>query len=136
MTKEIAKLLVLAQAGSDEGKNISDLSFALKQKLYDKAWIGYPEKDRAIYELIQLIRRYPQKDIHYYVCRDTQKVSKYIVYFDVCYKKQFRQISFHSFDSRLGKYLSGCRKSHTEWACWQSSRDNAYWLAEQFGLLK
>lgn len=136
MTKEMARLLVLAQASSDEGKNISKLSYLLTNKLYEKACNGYSEKDRCIYELIQLIARYPQKDVHFYVCKDEQKVAKYIVYFDVVFNGHKAQISFHSFDGRLKRFLTGSRKSHVEWACWESSRQNAYELGLSYGLVQ
>jgi hypothetical protein len=137
MTKEMAKLLVLAQAGSDEGKNISRLSELLPKKLYEKAaWSGYVLKDSCIYELVQLIRRYPQKDIHFFICKDEQKVAKYIVYFDIVFAGKRRQISFHSFDSRLKHFLRGSRKSHVEWACWESSRENAYELGRYYGFVQ
>lgn len=137
MTKEMARLLVLAQAGSDEGKNISCLSELLPKKLYEKAaWNGYVLKDICIYELVKLISRYPQKDIHFFVTKDEQKVSKYIVYFDVVFGGNRRQISFHSFDGRLKRFLNGSRKSHVKWACWESSRENAYELGRFYGFVR
>lgn len=136
MTKEMARLLVLAQASSDEGKNINRLSYLLPKRLYEKACCGYPMKDVCIYELIQLVAKYPQKDIHFYVCKDEQKVSKYIVYFDIVFNGRRAQISFHSFDGRLKRFLTGSRKSHVEWACWESSRENAYELGLSYGLVQ
>lgn len=134
MTKEIARLLVLAQAASDEGKGKVLLSGLLTEKLRLKAERGYPMKDIAIHELVKLISKYPQKDIHFYVCEDVQCIAKYIVYFDIHASWGKMQISFHSFDRRLKEYLRGSRKSHTEWASWQSSRENAYELARKYEL--
>lgn len=136
MTKEMARLLVLAQASSDEGKNINRLSCLLPNRLYEKACCGYLMKDVCIYELIQLIAKHHQKDIHFFVTKDEQKVSKYIVYFDIVFGGNRCQISFHSFDGRLKRFLAGSRKSHVEWACWESSRENAYELGRFYGLVR
>ena len=136
MTKEMARLLVLAQASSDEGKNINTLSCLLPKRLYEKAYRGYPMKDICIYELLQLIAKHPQKDVHFYVCKDDQKVSKYSVYFDIVFNGRRAQISFHSFDGHLKRFLLGSRKSHVEWASWESSRQNAYELGLLYGLVQ
>lgn len=136
MTKQIARLLLLAQASSDEGKGKTMLSgLIVEKKTLELAESGYPEKDAAIMELVQLLSHYPQRDCHFYVCKDTQKVAHYIVYFDVVFDGSRHQISFHSFDGRLKRFLAGSRKSHVEWSCWESSRGNAYELALKYGLV-
>lgn len=136
MTKQIARLLLLAQAASDEGKGKTLLSsLIVENKTRALAEDGYSEKDIAIMELVQLLSRYPQRDCHFYVCKDAQKVAHYIVYFDVVFNGRRCQISFHSFDGRLKRFLSGSCNSHVEWSCWESSRENAYELALKYGLV-
>lgn len=135
MNKEIAKLIVLAQASSDEGKGIKDLSALLRKDLNRKALRGYEEKDRAVNSLLGLLSRYPRKDIHFYVCRDADKVADYIIYFDFMMGSEKVQVSFHSFDKRNERFVVGSRKSRTDWRSDLASRDVAYRLALRNGFL-
>lgn len=136
MTRELAKLLILAQASSDAGKGIWTLSNTLQEKLQKKAWNGYPEKDRAIYSMVSILSVHPRKDIHFFIVRDAEKVANYLVYFDFLLNGQKVQVSFHSYDERLKKFLKGSRKSCTEWREELVSRDVCFALAERFGYLR
>ena len=50
MTRELAKLIILAQASSDVGKGIACLYNAVPEGIQKKAIYGYPTKDMSIYE--------------------------------------------------------------------------------------
>ena len=135
MTKEIAKLIVIAQASSDVGKGIIDLYRLLDRKLQRKAQWGYPVKDQAILELLCIISGHPQKDVHFYVCRDTDRIASYIVYFDFMLGCDKVQVSFHSFDKRIERFIVRGVKSCTKWRSDIESRSIAYALAVRNGFL-
>jgi hypothetical protein len=135
MTKEIAKLIVIAQASSDVGKGINDLYRLLDEKLKRKAKCGYPVKDLAIYELLCIISGHPQKDVHFYVCRDADKIALYVVYFDFMLGCDKVQVSFHSFDKRIERFIARGVKSCTKWRSDIESRSMAYALAVRNGFL-
>lgn len=135
MTKEIARLIVIAQASSDAGKGITDLLDLLKPELYKKAQWGYPEKDKAIYSLLCLLSRNPQKDVHFYVCKDVDKIADFIIYFDFMLDQSKVQVSFHSYDKRVKRFVHGSRKSCTDWRSDLESRKMAYRVASRNGFL-
>ena len=136
MTREIAKLIILAQASSDVGKGIGDLYYALPTGMQKKANYGYPSKDMAIYDLLRIMSRNPRRDAHFYVCEDTERVAYFIVYFDFMLGSSKVQVSFHSFDKRLKQFLTGSRRSHTEWKSELESRNVCFALAERFGYIR
>ena len=135
MTKELATMLVLAQAASDEGKGIHSLSSCLNNNLRRKAEIGYAMKDEAIMKAISLVAKYHFHDVHYYVVKDTERRAKYLVYFDINLADSRCQISFHSFDDKLFKFIKKNERSYTKWDCGYS-RGNAADIAKKFNLLE
>ena len=72
MTRELAKLIILAQASSDVGKGIACLYNAVPEGIQKKAIYGYPTKDMSIYDLLRNLFRNPSRDIHFYVCKDQE----------------------------------------------------------------
>ena len=135
MTKEIAKLIVLAQASSDVGKGICELYDFLPARMKSKAAKGYYMKDTAIRNLLAILSKHPQKDVHFFVCEDQDKVADYIIYFDFMLAERKVQVSFHSYDKFLKRYVVGSRKSCTSWKETLVSREMAFLLAKQYGLL-
>lgn len=134
MTKEIARLIVLAQAASDAGKGIDTMIGQLKVKLQNKPNQGYYYKDQAILDAIRLIAAHHFQDVHFFVCKDEEKKAKYLVYFDIKFGGQRLQISFHSFDGRLRPFI---KRNKNSWTAWDhgSSRENALLLAEHFNMI-
>lgn len=135
LTKELATLLVLAQAASDEGKRIYSLSSCLQPNLRRKAEAGYPAKDKAIAQALSLVAKYHTNDVHYYVICDAEGKAKYLVYFDLNIGGKRRQISFHSFDDNLEKFIKKNERSHTEWDQ-GDCRAVAFEIAKKFRLLQ
>ncbi len=135
MTKELATLLVLAQAASDNGKGIHSLSRCLKPALKKKASVGYPAKDFAINKAIMLIAKYHFSDVHFFVTEDQEHRAKYLVYFDVKLSGERLQISFHSFNDSLRRFIKRNANSYTEWDVGYS-RGVAAILAKNFKLLE
>ena len=138
MTKELAKLLVLAQASSDAGKQKYKLFNVLKDIKLAKKVVGfdYTLKDQCILNALNILTRHPQKDIHFFVEKDHQKKAKYIVYFDFMMKGQKSQISFHTFNNNVKRFFKGSKKSHTEWKKELNAQKVAYLLAIEYGLIK
>lgn len=136
LNRKIAKSLVLAQISSDAGKykrNEEIFEAYAPKKVMTDSWgnrceyfgnaetekstrKGYKAKDDYIRNALRLISGYPEKSIfRFYVCEDTQQIAKYIVYFDVKIDGKRMQISFHSFDVGLRKYLNGSKASKVRW---------------------
>lgn len=117
--QKIARFIYLAQAGSDAGKGIYELPAPDFKSWRD----GYAAKDRYILLAITAICREKSRDFRFSVNRgaDQNGQPSFIVYFDfkVCGKRE--QVSFHSFNNELWKYVRKSRKS--TWSKDRSSRD-------------
>lgn len=135
MTKQIASLLVGTQVASDSGKHIWQLYDCLNKKFGNFFRKGYFGKDANIRKLLNIIEKYHPDDIHYFVVKDCDKIARFIVYFDYKVDNKRFQISFHSFDMELKRYL---RKNKNSVASWDhgNSRKNAFILAQHFGWVK
>ena len=125
LNRKVCKLLVQAQCASDAGKRIYELRAAHRTRL------SYAGKDVYILSAIKTILKKKETGFSFYVT-DGGEISPFLVYFDF-YDEfyQIRQISFHSFDENLEKYISPM-KHQREWdmGC---SRDTAEYL---LGLLQ
>lgn len=109
LNKNIAKAIIAAQMCSDAGKGL----FRLKnQKLAYKAKKKYPQKDTEILKAIEQINRLNNTGFYYSVKHDYD-IAYYIVYFNFQLDGKRKQISFHSFDRRLEKFVSS--KCSTRW---------------------
>lgn len=136
MTKELAKQIVLAQASSDVGKGIYELYSRLLPRLARCALYGYAKKDTCILNALDILSRHPMKDIHFYAVKDHDRVAKYLVYFDFMLDSHKVQISFHTYNDHVKKFVTGSKKSHTKWRSDFESRKMAFLLAEKYGFLR
>ncbi len=117
----IAKCIIGAQVGSDAGKGIYQISEA-------DPWAadnGYDAKDYYIRKAIKAVIRNKESGVYFYVTPDYEGVAEYIVYFNYKIDGVRKQISFHSFDKRLERYVtSKSKKCKTSWTYKRDSRDN------------
>lgn len=116
MNRRVVQEILLAQIASDGGKRIrSELLARANESIFDKmdkAWhCGYPEKDIHIMNAIKMIARSKDKAIRFSVQKDDEEVAKYLVYFDIRLNGRREQVSFHSFDMSLERFLSVNRSS-------------------------
>lgn len=123
MNKHIAKKIALAQRASDIGKYFklseeercaSDMLGDLLGESVDARAInfGYRLKDEAIFDAIQGIGHNPECGFHFRVTIDDEKKAKFIVYFDFRLNGKKVQVSFHSFDVRLCRYVEKQKGGH------------------------
>lgn len=111
LDKRVAKAIINAQLCSDAGKGIYEIeNTSMQYKMCKK---GYKGKDTQIFKAIDIINRKKDTGFYYSVKEDTQGKSKYIVYFNFKINGKRKQISFHSFDNRLSKFISS--KCQTRW---------------------
>ena len=111
--KNIALTIVRAQACSDAGKHIYylDLNDETSNRLIGRE---YEAKDEQILKAINIICRLSSEraGVKFDVIVDPEKIAYYIVYFTYYIDSQKRQISFHSFSSKVGKF---CKNSKVRW---------------------
>lgn len=117
---EIAKTIVYIKVANNGAKNKKSLykinkhSFGIWKK-------GYKIKDDLILKTIILINKSNDSMFRYYISRDTIKPNRYIVYFNFKLKNNkngaYRnyQVSFHTFDKRIKKYISYKNKYVSKW---------------------
>lgn len=136
-----ARHIILAQSASDGGKY--EWEKARKRKIRrflipsdhhacKRAWTqGYPAKDEHILCAIHdIARRRDACGIHYYVTVDYEGIARYLVYFTFNIEGERYQVSFHSFDDRLRRFIkAGDRSHYTRWDH-KVSRDACCVLAE------
>lgn len=113
VNKKVAELILRAQNASDGGKNIDSLVLCTSEKTYRDNKHGYTGKDMFIMKAIEMIARNRKNtNFRYSVVYDGE-VAKYLVYFDTTINGKKYQVSFHSFDNDLERFV---RKSFkTEW---------------------
>ena len=138
----IAKMLAAAQVASDRGKeSLSHKDYKVHKELYDYlyeidrslalyAYRGeYDAKDEIMPKIIEKIRC-GGSDFRYYVVRDGVRAT-YLVYFQVKVNGKVKQVSFHSFERSLHKYLSNKEKMHMRWDK-KDSRKTCIYLLGRF----
>lgn len=104
INKKIAELILRAQNASDGGKQIQNLVWS--RKSYRDNCAGYPQKDNLIFAAINLIVANKGKcDFKFSVVYDNENVADYIVYFEAKPYGIKTQVSFHSFDKRLERFI-------------------------------
>ena len=118
------------QACSDAGKHIYSLhlSDCTSCDLIEREYFA---KDEQILKALNIICRISSEKagVKFDVIRDPEKVANYICYFTYYLNNQKRQISFHCFSSRIGRF---CRKdSKVRWDR-GDSRKNCRELIEFF----
>lgn len=116
MNKHIAKQIAIAQRASDLGKyyKLTEDQIAESEKLGQllgktndarATKLEYRLKDDVIYDAIMGIGHNPGCGFHFRVTEDSEKLAKFIVYFDFRLNGRKVQVSFHSFDKRLKRFV-------------------------------
>ena len=116
MDKGIVLDILLAQVASDAAKGIrSQLvsrSISKIRPLIDEARRnGYSAKDVHVKRAITKIAKSNNKDIRFSVIKDEEEVAIFIVYFDFRLDGRREQVSFHSFDHSLQKFVKNSERS-------------------------
>ena len=127
-TERIGKLIRLAQIASDGGKSIrTSLIRTEEEEMVYLA--GYSAKDTLILQAIQLIARSKDRTYRFSVTEgpDQNGNTSFIVYFDFKIEGKREQISFHSFNKKLRKFVKNSRAS--TWSKDTSSRETAIRLS-------
>ena len=134
MDKLIAHQIALAQRASDIGKwhSLAHLEKRLSGTIgtllgdddSNAKRDGYALKDKAIVKAIELIRRGGKEcGFRFFVTRcDDFNSPCFIVYFDFKIEGTRRQVSFHTFNKVVARYLKGCVNSKGHWNDTNSSR--------------
>ena len=116
---KIAELIIRTQNASDGGKKLHYF-YGCKKAVRDNC-ARYGQKDSLILSAIEMIR-WNKSDFVFSVQRDREHKAYYLVYFETRINGIKFQVSFHSFDGRLGRYVRNSR--HARWDK-KSSRDSA-----------
>lgn len=132
-SKNIAKLVCLAQIASDAGKNIFELSIegAKEAKKY-----GYYVKDSYILKAIKKINKLHSKEWSYFILKapDQNGSPSKIIYFLYRENGMRLQVSFHSFSGGEIKKLAAKAAGMTQRWDHKSSRKNCQILKRIFNL--
>ena len=127
--KGLAHAIVRAQACSDAGKKIFSLNLkdVTSKKLIK---MGYKAKDGQILKAIHIIlrNRADNAGVKYDVIKCTDAEPPYLVFFTYYIKGEKRQVSFHTYSKKVGKF---CRKSKVRWDH-KDSRRNCEELIKYF----
>ena len=115
----ISELILRAQNASDGGKGIDEL--VSSRKSYRDNCAGYAHKDKFVYLAVNMIAS-NKTDFRFAVTEDKDCVADFIVYFECRTGAEKRQVSFHSFDERLRKFVK--RSFRIKWDH-ADSRDSA-----------
>lgn len=131
MNRQVAINIYKAQVASDNAKGIKEVTYNGKIKA------NYDGKDEYIIRAINLILHKRNSGFSFYVTTDkelseTYKRKHYIVYFDFTVKGEWKQISFHSLNGELEKYLKKGKSHSVEWDR-KSSRETCKFLKEIVG---
>ncbi len=127
----VALNIIKAQCYSDEAKGIYHwLQDEFNITSTDRCYC-YGQKDLYIIKAINGILSGKNRDIRFYVTKCTE-INSYLVYFNFKIGAERRQISFHSFNNKLNRYLNGSQPCKTHWDK-KSSRDAAIELWYMLG---
>ena len=117
---KIAELILRTQNASDGGKG-GLYSLVTNTRSYRDNCAGYGQKDNLLIEAIRLIVK-THNNWKYAVTKDRQGIANYIVYFQTRIMGEKVQISFHSFDNSLSRYVKKSFRIPWDHGC---SRDSA-----------
>lgn len=127
-TRRIMRLLYLTQAASDGGKGIyelpSDSGIAhMSDHSRGRYTAAYAAKDACMMQAIELICRSHSRDVRFCVTYADGEWNDtcYLVYFDFKVDGRREQVSFHSFNDGLRRFVRNSRRS--TWSKDRSSRD-------------
>lgn len=129
----IARLIRKAQVASDAAKGIFDICILPRENRYRESYSRdcYREKDSYIIAAISAICATHSGKYRFSVQRgsDQNGNSSFLVYFDFKINGKREQVSFHSFNGKLWKYVDHSRAS--TWSRDTSSRETAEKLRKQ-----
>ena len=145
LNKSVARLVVLAQTASDGGKSswaeeydqvLSSIEGGtrLARSAQSVFYRGYSVKDAFVLQAIEAIAHNKRSGFTFHVTRKSFIDSRgmwnesFIVYFNFKIDDEHYQISFHSFNEKLWKYLGG--PCSTRWKKSRDSRESAVALAK------
>lgn len=117
MDMKIAQLLYSAQYASDCAKDIYRLNeeYVLSSRNICK-YSGYYYKDIFIAKAInEICKSRGNTNFSFYVCRDLEGIAKYLVYFNAKLNEIKYQVSFHSFDDSLTRFITKRNIHKTKW---------------------
>lgn len=142
MDKSIVLNILLAQVASDAAKGIGSQLVSrsiskIRPLIDDARRNGYSAKDLYIKRAITKIAKSNNKDIRFSVIKDEEKVAKFIVYFDFRLDGRREQVSFHSFDHSLEKFVKNSQRS--SWIKLHrggSEKDDSRWSIGKICLLQ
>ena len=103
INSRIATLILRSQNASDGGKHIDTL--VTNRRSYRDNIAGYCVKDKYIIETICLISGH-NTDFKYSVQKDHDGVAYYLVYFEVRINGEKFQVSFHSYNHELLRFIN------------------------------
>lgn len=124
MERKVAFLIATAQRASDFGKfdrldhddqAASNVLGQLIGKAADELcrYWEYALKDVCVRKAIHRIKSNPNSEFHFRVTPSEMVGPKYVVYFDFKVEGKRRQVSFHSFDGKLARFVE--RKPTGHW---------------------
>lgn len=116
INKRVARSLVLAQVASDGGKNISYTRDILPPYSIAAWENGYSDKDKYIRNAISTICDcHGMSGFSFSVQIDRECKADFLVYFTFRVDGKRRQISFHSYDGFLERFVDTSGRHHTRW---------------------
>lgn len=137
--RKIIRAIIDAQIASDGGKGYyelcrspRDFEIAHYSKPAYNRQAAYAAKDTNIFLAISNICKYKPENVRFSVEIDREQKADYICYFDIKTVEGRFQVSFHSFDPRLKKFVKKSRKS--TWASNTSSELNCVILRRIYNL--
>ena len=132
LNKRAAISIIRAQVASDGGKSIEELSSMLCNYSQESSYIwqtlnlkGYANKDFNIVSAIKAIIADKNSGFTFYV---KPEGNSFVVYFNFKLKHARKQVSFHSFNPLLSRYVN--KKHATKWDK-NSSRQTCLELFEE-----
>ena len=108
LNEAVARYIIYAQISSDAGKNIYDLNDLLPDgKGYCLCKAKYDAKDWYIKDAVDTICKSKSHPTGFtFFVTDGGKISPYLIYFSFKLHGKRYQISFHSFDRYLSRFMS------------------------------
>lgn len=114
--KDVRTLIYKAQYYSDRAKGIELLDIPYENGAYScDSQHCYRMKDINILHAIRQINKEKNSGFSFYVTVDNSGIADFLVYFNVFEDGKRKQISFHSFNVELKKYLKGSTSHKTKW---------------------
>jgi len=116
INKSIVRNIVLARVASDGGKNITSMKYILPPYSISAWKNGYQDKDMYIRKAISTICDcHGKSGFSFSVQIDKESKADFLVYFTFRVDGKRRQVSFHSYDTFLERFVDTSDRHHTRW---------------------